>query len=387
MNTDSTQAGRGVAPKSTAAPAASTGSSSSRGPRRETARRIRLPWKPLFLAALLVMIGLGGPGDRMLVATTALIFGIAAIGLTVLAGPTRIVNLGASCFIGAGAFVTAYLNNVVGANFLVSLLVAMAACFTLGWAVAPIAARLAGIYIAIITVGLALLAQHVFRIAEPWTGGTAGVLLTDIPFFGINLAAPAQIGGVVVDRALVYFVLCSVILMIVVIAASRLLASRTGRALHVVGASSLTARSFGINPARYRGSALIFSAVLCGLAGGLLAGQQSYVAWEQFDLLMSIDLIAVVVLGGLGSVYGALAGAAILFTLPELVERLAPYLPLVSDGATGSGLSPEQFTSILYGVALIVVMVLEPRGLASLVTRVSDRTLHLATTTRKETIR
>jgi branched-chain amino acid transport system permease protein len=96
-------------------------------------------------------------------------------------------------------------------------------------------------------------------------------------------------------------------------------------------------------------------------------------------------MIAVVVLGGLGSVYGALVGAAILYTLPELVEKLAPYLPLVTDGATGAGLSPEQFTSVLYGAALIVVMVIEPRGLAALVTRVSDRSHHA--TTRKETVR
>ncbi|CNG22011.1 branched-chain amino acid ABC transporter permease [Actinomadura latina] len=388
MSTDSPGTGHlAVSPSSGQTPATTSATTPRAGLWAKAPSSLlgRLPGKPVVLAAILTAIAVHGPGDLMSVATTAVVFGIAAIGLTVLAGPARIVNIGASCFIGTGAFMTAYLNNVAETNFLISLSAACAVCFVLGWAVAPIAARLAGVYIAIITVGLAFLGQHVFRIATPWTGGTSGVLLTDVPFFGINLAGPARIGGLVVDRALTYFVLCSIVLMITVVVATRLLRSRTGRALHVVGSSSLTARSFGINPAQYRGTALVFSAVLCGLAGGLWAGQQSFVSWEQFDLMMCVDMIAVVVLGGLGSVYGALVGAAILYTLPELVEKLAPYLPLVTDGATGAGLSPEQFTSVLYGAALIVVMVIEPRGLAALVTRVSDRSHHA--TTRKETVR
>lgn len=341
-------------------------------------------WKPIVLGILLLAIAVRGPGDTMSVATTSAIFAVAAIGLTVLAGPTRIINLGAACFIGTGAFTTAYVNNVYGANFLLSLLVSMLACFVLGWVVAPIASRLAGVYIAIITVGLAFLAQYVFRIATPWTGGTSGALLTRIPLFGTDLTASTRIGGYVIDRTLVYYLICAAILLVVVVVTTRLLDSRIGRALHVVGTSSITARSFGVSPARYRGTALVFSTVLCGLAGGLLAGQQSFVSWDQFDLGMCVDLVAVVVLGGLGSVYGAVVSSAILYTLPELVERFSGPLPLVSVGATGSGLSPDQLTAVIYGASLIVVMVLEPRGLAALAGRVSDRLRHRAAPLRKE---
>ncbi|MEU1405650.1 branched-chain amino acid ABC transporter permease [Streptomyces sp. NPDC005728] len=356
-------------------------------------RRTRIPRPPartaklIALIAILFAVAVHGPGEVMTVATTAAIFGIAGIGLTVLAGPTRIVNLGSSCFIGVGAFTTAYVNNVYAPNFLISLSAAAAVCLVLGWAVAPIASRLAGVYIAVITVGLAFLGQHVFRIADGWTGGTVGVLLTDIPFFGANLAGPAQFGNLVIERSLAYFLLCSVVLALCVIASTRLLDSRIGRALHVVGTSSITARSFGINPARYRGTALVFSAVLCGLAGGLLAGQQSFVSWEQFDMLMSVDLIAVIVLGGMGSVYGAVIGAAVLYSLPQIVEALAPYLPYVTVGPSGNGLSPEQFTAVVYGAALVVVMVLEPRGLATLASRIAERIRTRAVLIRKETNR
>lgn len=338
----------------------------------------------LGLVAVLVAVGIAGPGNVMSVATTASIFGIAAIGLTVLAGPTRVVNLGASAFIGLGAFVAAYLNNVVHLDFLLSLLASMAACIVVGWIVAPVASRLAGVYIAIITVGIAFLAQHIFRIAEPFTGGTVGVQLTNIPFFGLDLSRPTQIGGIVLDTALVYFVLCAAVLVVVTITASHLMQSRIGRALHVIGTSSLTARSFGINPSRYRGVAFVFSAALGGLAGALLAGSQGFVAWDQFDLIMSIDLVAVIVLGGLGSVYGALIGAAVLYALPVIVDDFASHLPFLSSATSSDGLSPEQFTSVLYGLALVLVMILEPGGLAALLVRARARLGSLVSPTRKE---
>jgi branched-chain amino acid transport system permease protein len=348
-------------------------------------RRRRMPAPSLvILVVVLAAVAVAGPGDVMSVATTAAIFGIAAIGLTVLAGPTRVVNLGASTFIGLGAFVAAYLNNVVKLDFALSMLAAMAACIAVGWIIAPIASRLAGVYIAVITVGIAFLAQHIFRIAEPFTGGTVGVQLTSVPFLGLDLSQPTQVGGLVLDTRLVYFILCAVVLVLVTVAASQLLRSRVGRALQVIGTSSLTARSFGISPSRYRGVAFVFSAALGGLAGALLAGSQGFVAWDQFDLILSVNLIAVIVLGGLGSVYGAIVGAAILYALPVAVNAFAGSLPFLASASSSDGLSPEQFTSVLYGLALVLVMILEPGGLAALLARARARLESPAAPTRKE---
>jgi branched-chain amino acid transport system permease protein len=348
-------------------------------------RRRRMPAPSLvILVVVLAAVAVAGPGDVMSVATTAAIFGIAAIGLTVLAGPTRVVNLGASTFIGLGAFVAAYLNNVVKLDFALSMLAAMAACIAVGWIIAPIASRLAGVYIAVITVGIAFLAQHIFRIAEPFTGGTVGVQLTSVPFLGLDLSQPTQVGGLVLDTRLVYFILCAVVLVLVTVAASQLLRSRVGRALQVIGTSSLTARSFGISPSRYRGVAFVFSAALGGLAGALLAGSQGFVAWDQFDLILSVNLIAVIVLGGLGSVYGAIVGAAILYALPVVVNAFAGSLPFLASASSSDGLSPEQFTSVLYGLALVLVMILEPGGLAALLARARARLESPAAPTRKE---
>jgi branched-chain amino acid transport system permease protein len=357
--------------------------------RKETSvtasRRRRIPAPSLtILIVVLLAVVVTGPGDVMSVATTASIFGIAAIGLTVLAGPTRVVNLGASTFIALGAFVAAYLNNVVKLDFLLSMLAAMGACIAVGWIIAPIASRLAGVYIAVITVGIAFLAQHIFRIAEPFTGGTVGVQLNSVPFLGLDLSQPTQVDGLVLDTQLVYFVLCAIVLVTVALAATHLLQSRIGRALRVIGTSSLTARSFGINPARYRGVAFVFSAALGGLAGALLAGSQGFVAWDQFDLILSVDLVAVIVLGGLGSVYGAIVGAAILYALPALVDALAGSLPFLASESASGGLSPEQFTSVLYGLALVLVMILEPGGLAALLARARARLESPAAPTRKE---
>jgi branched-chain amino acid transport system permease protein len=351
---------------------------------KHTRRRRMAAPSLVILVVVLAAVAVAGPGDVMSVATTAAIFGIAAIGLTVLAGPTRVVNLGASTFIGLGAFVAAYLNNVVKLDFALSMLAAMAACIAVGWIIAPIASRLAGVYIAVITVGIAFLAQHIFRIAEPFTGGTVGVQLTSVPFLGLDLSQPTQVGGLVLDTRLVYFILCAVVLVLVTVAASQLLRSRVGRALQVIGTSSLTARSFGISPSRYRGVAFVFSAALGGLAGALLAGSQGFVAWDQFDLILSVNLIAVIVLGGLGSVYGAIVGAAILYALPVVVNAFAGSLPFLASASSSDGLSPEQFTSVLYGLALVLVMILEPGGLAALLARARARLESPAAPTRKE---
>jgi branched-chain amino acid transport system permease protein len=323
----------------------------------------------LVLVVVAALIAVFGPGGLMNVAITATIYAIAAQGLSVLAGPVKVVSLGASAFVGIGAFVAAYLVVASGLDLVVALVLAMAACGLIGLVIAPIASKVSGIQIAVITVGLAYLAQHIFRIATPWTGGLNGIELLNVSVAGIDLNSAVAIGSVSIPSDTFFFLLCVLILIISSVATTNLLRSRTGRAMRMTGTSPLGARSFGINPGRQRAVAFVYAAVLGGLCGGLLAVRQSHVSWDQFGMEMSINLIAVVVLGGVGSVYGAVAGSAVVYALPELIKAIAGGLPFVATGGQTTGVTPDQLTAVIYGLLLVLVMILEPGGMAAIAAR------------------
>ncbi len=164
----------------------------------------------------------------------------------------------------------------------------------------------------------------------------------------------------------VYFLVCAFVLLLSALATTNLLRSRTGRALRTLAASPVTARSFGISPARYRSTSFLYSSALAGIAGGLFGGYSGFLSYEQFSVELSIQLLAVVVLGGLGSVYGVVAAAAILVGLPELVLALQQWLPFVAAAGSTEGFTADQFSAVVFGLALALVMVAEPGGLAGL---------------------
>lgn len=344
-----------------------------------TGRRFGQYVGPITLSLVAIVLCLVGPGALMNVAITATVFAIAAQGLTVLSGPVKVISLGAAAFVGLGAFVAAYFIVTSGIDLALALVIAMVVCAAAGLLVAPVASKVGGIQIAVITVGLGFLAQHVFRIVTPWTGGNDGLQLLDVRLAGIDVNAPMVLAGHTVPAETLFFIVCVVVLLVTSLATSNLLRSRIGRAMRMTGTSPLAARSFGISPGRQRAVAFVYAGVLGGLSGGLLAVRQGYIVWDQFGVEMSINLIAVVVLGGLGSVYGAIAGSAVVFALPELIKSFAAVLPLVAAHGETQGITPEQMTAVLYGLLLVVVMIGEPGGMAAVASR-----LRLHAVTRRE---
>lgn len=338
--------------------------------REHHARRKTKFLGPLCLVVVAAIVGAAGSEAFLGVAITAVIFAIAGQGLTVLSGPVKVISIASSAFVGIGAFVVGYFTLTSGTDLLVALPVGMAACAAVGLLVAPIAGKVSGIQIAIITVGIAFLAQHIFRIARPWTGGNDGLQILEARLGGLDLNSDLSLGAVSVGSDLLFFIVCVAILLATSVATDNLLHSRPGRALRMTGTSVLGAKSFGIKPGTYRSIAFAYAAVLGGLSGGLLAVRQGYIVWDQFGGDMSIDLLAVVVLGGLGSVYGAIAGAVVVYALPEVIQRLSDSLPLVAASGDTHGITPGQLTSVIYGLLLVVVMVYEPGGIAGIAARV-----------------
>jgi branched-chain amino acid transport system permease protein len=231
----------------------------------------------------------------------------------------------------------------------------------------PISARLRGIYLGIASLGLVFLGQHILFNAQGITGGfngrdaepfrIAGLHFEDtnptLTIFGVNYGQLERLwylGLILVALAYWY--------------ARNLARSRPGRGLQSIRDGEVAAAVMGGDVPRYKAAAFTISSMYAGLAGVLLALIFERVVPNTFDFGMSIDYLAMIVLGGLGSIGGAAIGAIFVTLLPQLFDHYSSSLPLVSG--PGGSLAPSQAARILYGAAVVAVLVFFPGGLASL---------------------
>jgi branched-chain amino acid transport system permease protein len=147
--------------------------------------------------------------------------------------------------------------------------------------------------------------------------------------------------------------------------ARNLTRSRPGRALQTVRDSEIAAAVMGVNVPVYRAAAFVVSSMYAGLAGVFLALAFGRVVPESFGFLLSIDFLVMIVIGGLGSIRGAVAGALVVTALPQLFDHYSGSLPFVTAPG-GDGLQPAEAARFLYGAAVVAVLIFAPRGLAGL---------------------
>ncbi|HPH14347.1 MAG TPA: branched-chain amino acid ABC transporter permease, partial [Burkholderiaceae bacterium] len=153
-----------------------------------------------------------------------------------------------------------------------------------------------------------------------------------------------------------FYFLCLVITVTVTLGILNLLRSSTGRAFVAIRDSEISAQSMGIHLARYKTLSFAISAALAGIAGALYAHKLQFISPDQFNIIQSIDLLLMVVIGGLGSVHGAFLGAIFLIAMPQLIAMTKDYLPAVIGQAPG-------LQSLVYGAVLIAFVLGEPLGL------------------------
>jgi branched-chain amino acid transport system permease protein len=276
--------------------------------------------------------------------TFVLIYGIVGLGLMLLAGFTGLFSLGHAAFMGVGAYTQAYLT-AHGVPFLLALACAAALSAAVGVVVGLPALRVKGIYLGIATLSFGFIVEEVFARWESVTGGNSGLRLEAPKMFGWSLGSGAA-----------FYFLCLVIAVAATLAILNLLRSPTGRAFVAIRDSEISAQSMGINLARYKTLSFALSAALAGVGGALYAHKLSFISPDQFDILQSIDLLLMVVIGGLGSVHGAFLGAIFLISMPQLISLTKDYLPPVIGQAPG-------LQSVVYGAVLIAFVLFEPLGL------------------------
>ena len=276
--------------------------------------------------------------------TFVFIYAIVAVGLMLLAGFTGQFSIGHAAFMGVGAYTEAYLA-ARGWPFPLSMACAMGLSAAVGVVVGLPALRVKGMYLGIATLSFGFIVEEVLARWESVTGGNAGKSVPSAAFFGWTLDSPEA-----------FYLLCLVCVVGSTLAVLNLLRSPTGRAFVAIRDSEISAQSMGIHLARYKSMSFAISAALAGLGGALYAHKMQFISPEQFSLVQSIDLLLMVVIGGLGSMHGAFLGAVFLIGMPQLISLGKDFLPAAIGQATG-------LQGVVYGVVLIAFVMLEPMGL------------------------
>ena len=276
--------------------------------------------------------------------TLVLIYSIAGLGLMLLAGFTGLFSMGHAAFLGVGAYTHAVLTNM-GVPFPIAIACAAGLSAAVGLVVGLPALRVKGIYLGIATLSFGFIVEEVLARWESVTGGNAGIHVKKPDIFGWVLGTGDQ-----------FYFLCLVITVAATLGILNLLRSPTGRAFVAIRDSEISAQSMGIHLAYYKTLSFAISAALAGVAGALYAHNLQFISPDQFNILQSIDLLLMIVIGGVGSVHGAFLGAIFLITMPQAISMIKDYLPAAIGQAPG-------LQGLVYGLVLIAFVLFEPMGL------------------------
>ena len=273
-----------------------------------------------------------------------LVYAIAGVGLMVLTGYTGQVSFGHAGFLGIGAYTHSILMTH-GVPFSVSIVLTIILAGLIGMALGRSASKMHGFYLAIATLAFGILIETVFGEWGSLTGGHSGLAVPTLEILGVPLTEVWQ-----------QYYLDLVLALLVIWGASNLFRSPTGRSFVAVRDSELSARCLGVNVEWVKIQSFGVSAAITGLAGALLAHHLTYLVPEVFGVLESLKLMLMIVVGGLGSIIGAVLGAVFISLLPVALSFLKDVLP-PSIGQT-AGLEP-----LLFGLLIVLVIVFEPLGL------------------------
>lgn len=297
---------------------------------------------------------------------------IGAIGLNLISGYAGQISLGHAFFLGLGAYAGIVVSadptgRLVGfgvTNIVIVLLAAGLVAGIIGAIVAPLATRLRGLYLAIVTLGLVFLGEHIFREADMLTGGVGTGRSGPRPtLFGFEFYASGDVLGITLQRQQRMYFLGLICLVIFGVLAKNLVRSDLGRAFASVRDRDIAAEIMGVNLNRTKLLAFAVSSFYAGVAGALTATFVGFTEPTGYNLLLSILYIAMVIIGGIATIAGSIFGALFITLLPRVVQELAHYVPFITPRSVGPWPTIIDIERMLYGLAIIVFVIFEPRGL------------------------
>jgi len=284
-----------------------------------------------------------------------------ATGLNILTGYTGLVSLGQAAFMGLGAYTVAVLEIRAGTPALLNIAAGGFVAMAGGVVVGIPSLRVKGLYLAIATIAASFITHFLFANWASVTGGTAGL---SVP--------PARVFGIALDTSLRTYWLIVPITVLMIVAAANLFRTRIGRAFIAIRDRDISAEVLGIPLLRYKLLSFGLSSFYAGVAGGLWAYFFRVVTPESFPLIMSIFFLAAIIVGGMGTILGAILGAVFMTMVPELLKLIVGWLPLGGNAALV--LSPVR--TIVFGALIVGFLIFEPHGLAEIWRRVR-RFFHL----------
>ena len=295
------------------------------------------------------------------------IYAIVGVGLLILAGFAGQVSLGHAAFLAIGAYTAGYMQRL-GVPFLIYLPLSVVLTGAVGALVGFPALRLSGIYLVIATIAFGFIIEEVAARWESVTNGNDGMRIKQIELFGFTVSRDGYS----------FYYLCLGLLILVLVLALNLLRSPTGRAFIAIRDSETAAQSIGINLSVYKVVAFSISAGMTGLAGCLYAHKMSFISPEMFTLLLSLEFVIVILIGGVGSLHGAVLGSIFVVMVDPFLSYLKDDLPrgigelARSFGVTNPGALQDTLAAVggaaglkgaIYGLIIIVFIVFEPYGL------------------------
>ena len=278
--------------------------------------------------------------------TQAMIYAIALLGLNLLTGYNGQISLGHGAFFAIGGYTTAIMMHRWGVPFYFTLAPAGLISFAVGVLFGLPALRLEGLYLALVTLSMAVATPQILKYFDGWTGGSQGIILAK--------PGPPPWLPIGTDRWLYYLALVAVVL--VFWAAHNLLRGRTGRALVAIREHPISATAMGVNTALYKTMAFGVSALMTGIAGSLGAIAAGFVSPDSFNAFLSISFIVGSVVGGIATISGALFGGLFIEFIPNIASD-------ISDAAPWA----------IYGLFLLAFMYLMPKGIAGSIAAGRDR--------------
>ncbi|NLH82088.1 MAG: branched-chain amino acid ABC transporter permease [Phyllobacteriaceae bacterium] len=259
---------------------------------------------------------------------------VVAIGLNLLIGYTGQISLGHAGFFGLGAYGSAVLTSLWAWSPISALVATAVVVGLLAWLIARAILRLQGHYLAMATLGLGIIVTIVLTNESALTGGPDGMSVGDFAVFGVRIAG---------ERSW-YWVFAGLVVVAVVLA-SNIVASPAGRALRALHGSEIAARVVGIDTASFKTRVFVLSAVVTAVMGSLSAHYMGFITPGVAGFSKSVELVTMVVVGGMASVWGSVVGAALLTLLPDVLARF------------------EGYETLAFGVILVATMIFLPRGI------------------------
>jgi branched-chain amino acid transport system permease protein len=303
---------------------------------------------------------------------------IGAIGLTILVGTTGQLSLAHAFYVAVGAYGYCYfaghktpgVESVAGLGLppILAIVLAVLLAGVCGALFSPISGRLRGIYLGIASIGLVFIGQHILFNATGLTGGFNGRDAQPFSVAGFQFTdghPDLTVAGVAFGQLEKLWYLGLALVAVSYWYARNLVGARPGRALEAIRDSEVAAAVMGVDVPRYKAAAFTVSSMYAGLAGVLMALVFGRIVPDTFGFALSVDFLVMIVIGGLGSIGGAALGAVFVSMLPRVLDHYSDSLPLVAP-AGSSGLQPSQAARLLYGLAIIAVLLYARGGIAAL---------------------